>query len=341
MNSNRIDIENLKQLTRKLEQSVDNESVHYLTEILESLVQFQESGHVPSDLRLINTAVYEMIQSFTVFKPYRNVRKVCIFGSARTKPDHPNYDLAEKTAEKLHKSGFLTITGAGPGIMEAGNKGAPTGESFGLNIILPFEQEPNKFIKGSDRLLSFNYFFTRKLIFVKESDAIVLFPGGFGTQDEGFEVLTLIQTGCCSPRPFILLNHPKSDYWASWRNYVQTQLLDRGYICPEDIDLIQEANNVDDIISMINEFYSTYHSIVYYENITCIRLNKTLSPKLLESINSEFKDILLDGEYKLSDAQSISGEEDIYLEKPRLAFNFNRIKYGRICTLINFINKNS
>tara|TARA_A100001015_G_scaffold72299_1_gene80234 strand:+ start:2248 stop:3273 length:1026 start_codon:yes stop_codon:yes gene_type:complete len=341
MNSDKIDIDNIKELTRKLEQSVDNESVHYLTEILENLVQFQESGHIPSDLRLIKTTVSEMIQSFKVFKPYRNVRKVCIFGSARTKPDHPNYALAEQTAKKLHDSGYLTITGAGPGIMEAGNKGAPEGESFGLNIILPFEQEPNAFIKGSDRLLSYNYFFTRKLIFVKESDAIVLFPGGFGTQDEGFEVLTLIQTGCCSPRPFILLNHPKSDYWASWKNYVQTQLLDRGYICAEDIDLIQEAKSVDDIITIINNFYSTYHSIAYYDDNTCIRLNKPLEPKTLDAINTEFNDILLSGKYIVTDSNALKGERNLFIEKPRLIFNFNKIKYGRICTLINFINKHS
>ena len=338
MNSDKVDIDKLNHLTRLLEQHVDNESVHYVTEILASLVEFQQSGPASSDLRLIQIAIEEMISSFQVCKPYRDVRKVCIFGSARTKIDHPNYSLAETTAKQLHDAGFLTITGAGPGIMEAGNKGAPEGESFGLNIILPFEQEPNRYIKDSKRLLSFNYFFTRKLIFVKESDAIVLFPGGFGTQDEGFEVLTLIQTGCCSPRPFILLNHPESDYWKSWRHYVQTQLLDRGYICPEDIHLIKEAKSSEEVISIINHFYSTYHSIVYYEDVTCIRLNKTISESLLKDINTAFSDILLKGEYELATAADVIGEELIHPNNPRLIFHFNKIKYGRICELINFIN---
>lgn len=338
MNPFQINLNKLKQLTDKLEKSVDHESVDYLTDILGSLVDFHDSGHAKNDLRLIKTSISEMIKAFKVFKPYRNVRKVCIFGSARTKPDHPNFQLAEDTAMELHKAGFLTITGAGPGIMEAGNKGAPTGESFGLNIILPFEQEPNPYIKESDRLLSFNYFFTRKLIFVKESDAIVLFPGGFGTQDEGFEVLTLIQTGCCSPRPFILLNHPKSDYWNSWRHYVENQLLDREYICPEDIDLITQVSTVDDVVATIQKFYSVYHSIVYYEDVTCIRLNKAISNETILDINEKFSDILLDGQYHLADAHYHEHERQLYPEKPRLYFNFNKIKYGRICVLINYLN---
>ncbi|RAP28721.1 TIGR00730 family Rossman fold protein [Candidatus Marinamargulisbacteria bacterium SCGC AG-343-D04] len=325
-------------LVDTLLEHADTFHADFLSHTLENLITIQRDDPDPNDLKLIQTALDELVQSFMVFKNYRDTRKVCIFGSARTKPDHPNYTLAENTAKAIVDAGMLVVTGAGPGIMEAGNKGAGHGNSFGLNILLPFEQFPNKFCSDEEKLISYRYFFVRKLTFIKESDAIVLFPGGFGTQDEGFEVLTLIQTGRCSPRPILLINFDQSNYWASWITYIKEQLVDRHYISTQDICLIKEVSTVDELIQNITHFYSTYHSIKYNEDHTIIRLNKKLSPKLLDDINSNYNHLLSSGSFE----QISSGHEvnDTFTvpDNPRLVFHFDRHNFGGLCQLIYHIN---
>ena len=313
------------------------ENQGFLLNTLESLLKAQRDNPDPGDLKLIQVALGELVESCLLFKNYRDTRKVAIFGSARTKPEHPNYTIAEDTARRLAESGMMVITGAGPGIMEAGNKGA--GDSgFGLNIELPFENEPNEFIEADSKLLNYRYFFARKLAFIKESDAVALFPGGFGTQDEAFEVLTLIQTGRCAPRPVLLINFDKSNYWSSWRHYVKEQLLDREYISEEDLAIYEEVTSVDELIARIKEFYSTYHSVRYVNKVTSMRLNNPLRTGMLEEINEKFSFLLKSGDFQLKQAADVPGEADIYPEKLRLVFHFDLANYGGLYQLINFIN---
>tara|TARA_Y100001968_G_scaffold305444_1_gene321286 strand:+ start:930 stop:1967 length:1038 start_codon:yes stop_codon:yes gene_type:complete len=318
-----------------------DEQLNFLQNSLTSLTKLQAGDPELSDMNLIQKAIEELVQSFLLFKDYRDTRKVTIFGSSRTKLSNPNYLLTEKTAAHLVDSGMLVITGAGPGIMEAGNKGAGKGNSFGLHIILPFEQKPNAYIAESEKMIPYNYFFTRKLIFVKESDGFVLFPGGFGTQDEAFEVLTLMQTGRCSPRPFIIINHDNSNYWDDWRTYVQSHLLDRDYISPDDMNLIKLLSSPIEVSDYINHFYSTYHSIRYISDTACIRLNSPLSPSILNDLNTHFKHLLSSGTFELTDNTCFKKEVSLYPEKQRLLFNFNHKSYGGLISLIEFINDHS
>ena len=329
------------ELIYELINKVNDSSEEYISQFLIDLVKLIKMHPSESDSRLLRRTIDEVISSIEVFQDYREVRKVCIFGSARCKEDHPNYILTEEVASELTNAGFMTITGAGPGIMEAGNKGAGENGSFGLNILLPFEQEPNKYIKNSEKLISYRYFFTRKLFFLKESHAIILFPGGFGTQDEGFEVLTLIQTGRCSPRPVVLINSEKSDYWKAWLTYVQTQLLDRHYISPEDMCFIRQVDTAQEAVAEVATFYSIYHSIVYLNKLTSIRLNKALSPEFIQVINDTYNDILIDGVFSQHDAIDVEEDCKIHPEKKRLVFHFNKSNYGRICSLVYFINENA
>lgn len=340
MNStNKLSKKKIHQLVDTLLENADTSQADFLSHTLENIIKVQKDDPNPNDLRLIQTALDELVQSFMIFKHYRHIRKVCFFGSARTKPNHPNYHLAEKAAKSIIDSSMMVVTGAGPGIMEAGNKGAGPGNSFGLNILLPFEQEPNKYIRDPQKLVSYRYFFVRKLIFVKETDAIVLFPGGFGTQDEGFEVLTLIQTGRCSPRPILLINFDKSNYWAAWQTYVKEQLVDRHYISSEDICLIKEVHTTEEIIENIQQFYSTYHSINYRDSDTIIRLNKPISKKLLDLLNEKFNYLLSDGKFKLISSGHEINDTYILPDNPRLQFNFDRHNFGGLSKLIYFINE--
>ena len=315
-----------------------DEQLNFLQNSLTSLTNLQAGDPELSDMNLIQKAIDELVQSFLLFKDYRDTRKVTIFGSSRTEPTNPNYTLTEETAKQLVEAGMLVITGAGPGIMEAGNKGAGEGNSFGLHIILPFEQKPNEYIYHSEKMIPYNYFFTRKLIFVKESDAFVLFPGGFGTQDEAFEVLTLMQTGRCSPRPFIIINHDNSTYWEEWKTYVNTHLLDKNYISPEDMNLIKILKSPAEVSSCIKHFYSTYHSIRYIDKTTCIRLNNPLSEATINQLNDKFRYLLDSGQFELSNNTCFPKEESLYPDKQRLLFNFNHKSYGGLISLIDYIN---
>lgn len=308
----------------------------FLSEAISTLLKVENAEK--RDLKLIQKSLSEIVDSINLFSPYKHIRKVSIFGSARTSPDHPNFQLAEETARKITEANMMVITGAGPGIMLAGNKGAQQDKSFGLHIQLPFEESANDYIINTEKLISYKYFFTRKLTFVKESNAFVLFPGGFGTQDEGFEVLTLIQTGTCSPRPFIILNYDKSQYWESWKNYVQTQLLDRSYISAEDIEIIKVATTPEEAVSYITSFYKIYHSIKYYNRVACMRINKHLSSIELDQIKSKFSCLLTSGSFELGSHENFTEEKDIHPDKPRLIFKFNH-NFGGLIQLIEFINQ--
>ncbi|MFQ5555831.1 MAG: LOG family protein [Acidimicrobiia bacterium] len=290
------------------------------------------------DLKLVNSALKEMRYSFVVFSKYREIPKVTIYGSARTPPDHPNYALARDFANTMaDRHGWMIITGAGPGIMEAGNKGAGHRYGFGVNIRLPFEADANEFVDDS-RLINFKYFFTRKLIFVKESDAFALFPGGFGTQDETFELLTLIQTGKSDMHPVVLLEAPGTGYWERWLELVGT-LEKQGMITPDDRSLFLHTSNVAEACDEILGFYRNYHSQRYVEGRLVLRLRNQPGDALVAAINEEYSDILTKGTFERigpTDAELADGDN---VDLSRLRFTFDRRHHGRLRQLINTLNE--
>ena len=291
------------------------------------------------DLKILSRTLRELRYAFTVFRPYRRRRKVTIFGSARTKPDHPEYETAVELGHKMaHEHGWMVITGAGGGIMEAGHKGAGKEASMGLNIMLPFEQSANPYIEGDPKLVTMKYFFTRKLMFVKECSSVVCLPGGFGTLDEALETLTLMQTGKQVIMPLVLLDAPNGSYWRDLGVFIEKQLRDGGMISPEDVHLYKITNSVDETIDEILGFYKVYHSMRYVNDRLVFRLKEKLSDEKLAAIRDQFSDILASGDYVQRDAlPEESGEPDL-AELPRLHFHFDRRHLGRLRMLINLIN---
>jgi uncharacterized protein (TIGR00730 family) len=291
------------------------------------------------DLKIINRSVREMRYAFRVFKPYRHIRKVSIFGSARTHEGSPYYQMAVKFARTLSKKGFMVITGAADGIMKAGNEGAGTGKSFGVNIHLPFEQGANEYIVDDPKLVTFKYFFTRKLIFVMESHAIALFPGGFGTHDEGFEILTLLQTEKASPRPFILMELPGETYWEKWDEFVREQILAREYISLEDASLYKIVHTPEAGVEEIRKFYSTYHSYRQVRDKCVIRLERGLPAAAVHALNEKFGDIVVEGRIEQTEALPEEANEPDLLRKPRVVFSYDHRSAGRLRQLIDEINR--
>jgi uncharacterized protein (TIGR00730 family) len=291
------------------------------------------------DLKIINRSFRELRYAFKVFKPYRHIRKVSIFGSARTPETNPYYKMAVEFARLLAKQNYMVITGAADGIMKAGNEGAGTDKSFGVNIHLPFEQGANEYIVDDPKLITFKYFFTRKLIFVMESSAIALFPGGFGTHDEGFETLTLLQTEKAPPRPFLLLELPGETYWERWDKFVKDQLLKRGLISPEDVSLYKIVHSAEKAVDEINMFYSTFHSFRQVGDKRVIRMEKELPDDSIQQLNDQFGDIIPTGRIERTYALPEEANEPELLTKPRITFSYDHQSAGRLKQMIDQINK--
>jgi len=292
------------------------------------------------DLKLVNSALKEMRYAFLIFSRYRAIPKVTIYGSARTPRDHPDYQLAAELANTMADSyGWMVVTGAGPGIMEAGNRGAGHAYGFGVKIRLPFEAEANAFVDES-RLINFKYFFTRKLIFVKESDAFALFPGGFGTQDEAFELLTLLQTGKSDMHPIVLVESPDSGYWGVWLEFVET-LVHRGMILPEDLSLFRHTTSVAEACDEILRFYRNYHSQRYVDGKLVLRLRHEPEDDLVAAINDEFADILSGGAFESIAATDQEVADGDNVDLARLRFAFNRRHHGRLRMLIDRLNESA
>jgi uncharacterized protein (TIGR00730 family) len=291
------------------------------------------------DIKLLNKSLKELRYALKIFAPYRETRKVSIFGSARTPEAHADYIAAAGFGKAMAGHGWMVITGAGGGIMAAGHGGAGADPSFGLAIRLPFEQATNTFIANDPKLINFKYFFTRKLMFVRSSHAIALFPGGFGTMDEGFEVLTLIQTGKSVPMPIVFIDRPGGDYWSMWQEYVEKQLLSRGLIGSHDLALYKITDNVDEAVQEVTHFYSNYHSIRYSREDLIMRLHRAPNEKQLAEINENFRDININkGQYRVGSALPIEKDETTLLHLPRLIFPFNKRDHGRLRMLINYLN---
>jgi len=316
-----------------------SEHAGHVQEMIGTLLRLSNHYVSHADIKIIQAALKDMRYAFKLFAPYRAMRKVSVFGSARTLPSDPVYEYAAQFAEKIVNAGFMVITGAGEGIMCAVQKGAGRSKSFGMNIRLPFEQAPNEFIENDPKLMSFKYFFTRKLFFMREANAAALFPGGFGTHDEGFEALTLLQTGKSEPLPVVFVDVPEGTYWKGWCAYVEAELLHRGLISPEDMSLFKMTDQVDVAVAEISGFYKNYHSIRYVGNRLVIRLNHPVSPTLLENLNDLFSDTVVEGTILKTGALSEEADEPDLVLLPRMVFNFNRRSFGRLRQMIDVINR--
>jgi uncharacterized protein (TIGR00730 family) len=290
------------------------------------------------DIKLLNTALKELRYAFKVFAPFRNRRKITLFGSARLAPEHPAYQAAVEFSRRIAAEGFMVITGAASGIMEAGHVGAGRENSIGVNILLPFEQAANAIIAGDNKLMHLKYFFTRKLLFVKESDAVALFPGGFGTQDEAFEVLTLVQTGKSHLFPIVFVDEPGGDYWKRWQDFVTDVLLERGLISPEDLALYKITDSIDEAVAEVLNFYRVYHSMRYVRGDLVLRLRRELPAALLEDLRRQFADIVVSGTFEQTGALPDEANDPHLADLPRLRFRFDRKSLGRLRMLIDAIN---
>ncbi len=291
------------------------------------------------DLKVINRAVAEFRHAACVFKPYRMVRKVSMFGSARVSRHSQYYQLAVKLGRLLVENGFMVITGAAEGIMRAGIEGAGPQNSFGVNILLPFEKGPTSIIRDDPKVIKFKYFFTRKIFFVMEADAIALFPGGFGTHDEGFEVLTLLQTGKAPPMPVVLMELPGERYWESWNQFIRKQLLGRRFISPQDLSFYKIVHSAEEAADWIRSYYSTYHSMRQVGDRLVIRLEKELPDSHIEKLNEAFRDLVESGEIVKTSALNAEKDEPALLSKPRIAFKYNRKSAGRLNVMVLMINQ--
>ena len=294
-----------------------------------------------ADLKLINRSIKEMRYAAKVFAPFQHLRKVAIFGSARTSADSPEFQVAEDFAREMVAHNFMVITGGGDGIMGASQKGAGRERSFGLNIRLPSEQQANVVIKGDRKLVNLNYFFTRKLTFVKEAHAFALFPGGFGTLDETFEVLTLMQTGKARIIPVVLLDRPRGSYWETWMKFLRDRLLKLGFISPEDFSFFKITHNVEEAITEILQFYKIYHSARWVGQRLVVRINHRLSRKAMVDLNDKFDDIVRSGEIVQGVALRQEKNEPEIWDLPRLLLTPYRDRFGRFRQLIDAINSSS
>jgi len=331
----------LESLSADLQQLIEKlpnlEHGKWIQRALEVLLRITGEEIERLDWKILTASLEDMEAAFQVFYQYHHIRKIAIFGSARTPKDKPEYKLAVDFAQQITQQGYMVMTGAGGGIMEAANEGAGIGNSFGLNIMLPFEQGANPFIEGDSKLIRFKYFFTRKLFFLRESDAIAAFPGGFGTLDETFESLTLSQTGKLGPIPIILIDYPGGNYWNAWEEYVQEHLVKRGLVTDHDRSLYTITDDLEVACQTISNFYRVYHSSRYVGDKFIVRLKQELSEENLIYLNANFRDILVSGEIaKTSALPQEAGDPSIDL--PRLVLHFNQRDLGRLYQLIGAIN---
>jgi uncharacterized protein (TIGR00730 family) len=290
------------------------------------------------DLKIASAALTEMRDAFAMFAPFKQVRKVTIFGSARTKRDDPLYDQTRRVAHQLAEAGWMVVTGAGPGIMEAGMEGAGRENSIGVSIRLPFETGANSIIAGDAKHVSMKYFFTRKLMLVKESSAFVCLPGGFGTLDETFELLTLTQTGKGLPVPIVFLDMPGDDYWGAVDRFVETHLVQRGLVSPVDRALYRITDSADVAVTEIEHFYGNYHSIRIVGSELVVRMRQGPTDAQLIDLNTNFGKIATDGVIRRVEPYAVERRQDDHLELARIAFEFDRHGYAEVRTLIDAVN---
>src|SRR5213083_2092448 len=314
------------------------ESPELIEEMIVTALKIARDRMNVADLKLINRSVKEMRYAAKVFAPFQHFRKVAVFGSARTSSDAPDYQIAEDFGREMVAHNYMVITGGGDGIMGAAQRGAGRKHSFGLNIRLPFEQRANEIIEGDPKLINLNYFFTRKLNFVKEAHAFALFPGGFGTLDETFEVLTLMQTGKARLIPVVLLDRPDGNYWETWMKFVTEHLFKLGFISPEDFSFFKIVHNVREAVTEILQLYKVYQSARWVGERLVIRICDRLSKKAIIDLNNKFADIVRRGEIVQGSALRQEKNEPEIWNLPRLILTPYRRSFGRFRQLINAIN---
>ena len=309
-----------------------------IEELIATALKMARDGMGTGDLKLMNRSLKELRYAAKVFAPYRGVRKVVVFGSARTAITEPEAQLAEEFGRQMVANDYMVITGGGDGIMGAAQRGAGREHSFGLNIRLPFEQRANEVIDGDAKLINFNYFFTRKLNFVKETHAYALFPGGFGTMDEGFEALTLMQTGKALIIPIVLLDRPDGAYWETWMRFLTDHLLKQGLISREDFNFIKIAHNVEEAVVEIVGFYKNYQSSRWVGSQLVFRLCRRVTKRALAELNREFSEMLRSGQIVQRGPLPQERNQPEIAELPRLVFTPHRSAFGRYRQLIDAIN---
>src|SRR5881392_1806597 len=328
----------VRQLVRDWDTS---ESPELIEEMIVTALKIARDRMNVADLKLINRSIKEMRNAAKVFAPFQHLRKVAVFGSARTPTDSPVYEVARDFARQIVAHDFMVVTGGGDGIMGAAQRGAGRAHSFGLNIRLPWEQRANEVIEGDPKLINLNYFFTRKLNFVKETHAFALFPGGFGTLDETFEVLTLMQTGKARLIPVVLLDRPDGNYWETWMKFVTEHLLKLGFISPEDFSFFKIVHNVREAVTEILQFYKVYQSARWVGERLVIRICDRLSKKAIIDLNDKFEDIVRSGEIVQGTALRQEKNEPEIWNLPRLILTPYRRSFGRFRQLIDAINSST
>ncbi len=309
-----------------------------VADIIESALKILTDIEDSGDVKVIQTAMRELRYAFRMFAPFAASRKVTIFGSARTQASKLEYQQAAEFGKKIAEAGFMVITGAGGGIMQAGHEGAGPEKSFGANIRLPWEQSANPIIREDKKLITFKYFFTRKLIFIRHSDAIVLFPGGFGTMDEGYEALTLMQTGKSQLMPLVLVDRPGGTYWKTWDKHIREHLLRDQLISPDDLNLYRITDNTDEAVKIITRFYRNFHSSRFVKDLFVVRLKHAPTDSAIDAMNEDFADIMVGPKIQKIQPTPEEVEDDDNVSLPRIAFGFNRRDYGRLRQLYDVLN---
>ncbi len=309
-----------------------------LSDLRSTIDKLEQDGAALGDLKILSRSLRELRYAFKVFSDYRLTRKVTVFGSARTPPEAPAYQHALNFGRLFADAGWMVLTGAGGGIMEGAHVGAGRDMSMGVNIMLPFEQRANPVIDGDRKLVNLRYFFTRKLLFVKEVHAIALFAGGFGTQDEAFETLTLVQTGKRDMMPIVFIDEPGGSYWKEWQKFVERQFLDAGLISPEDMSLFLVTESLDEAYREIMGFYRVYDSMRYIRDRLVLRLRAEPSDDYIEQLNDDFSDLLERGRIEKSVTHEFESDETHISHLPRLRMRFNRRHIGRLRQLIDRLN---
>ncbi len=330
------------ELRRRVQELIDYKGGGFneenVADIVENALKLLTDVKDTGDVRVIQTALRELRYAFKLFAPYAQTRKVTIFGSARTLPTRQEYQQAVEFGRKIARAGFMVITGAGSGIMQAGHEGAGPEKSFGANIRLPWEQAANPIIREDKKLVTFKYFFTRKLIFIRHSDAIALFPGGFGTMDEGYEALTLMQTGKSQIMPLVLVDRPGGTYWKTWDKHVREHLLRDQLISPDDLNLYRITDDTDQAVKIITRFYRNFHSSRFVKDLLVIRLNHPPSDSAVSALNEDFSDIIIGPPIGRIEPTTDEVADEDHIGLPRIAFGFNRRDYGRLRQLIDVLN---
>jgi uncharacterized protein (TIGR00730 family) len=309
-------------------------------EMIASLRKLAQQNPTSSDMVLFKRSMAELRYAQSIFAPYRGVRKICVFGSARTRPPAPAFQCATDFARLMTDAGYMTITGAGDGIMGAAQLGAGAEKSFGLNILLPFEQHPNEVIRHDPKLITFRYFFTRKLTFLREASAVAVFPGGFGTLDEAMEVITLMQTGKARLIPLVLIDQPGGKFWKNFIHYVSEHLMADKLISPEDFHLFKWTDSIAEARDYVLRFYHNFHSYRFVGPYLVLRLQRALSQQKIDALRQEFLSIIdPPGEIFQRDALPQEDDEPALAKLPRLCLTFNRVHFGFLRLLIDRLNE--